>query len=100
TKPATRHRAMRSRAALAIIAGAAALACAGEQQAAPAPRTGTQRMADTLKALYAETVANPQGNPFLSRQRADMIRSMITFGGGATDFDNRFRMAQERLMAG
>jgi hypothetical protein len=82
------------------LAAGAMLACAGEQQAAPAPRTGTQRMADTLKALYAQALTNPLGNPFLSRQRADAIRSMITFSSGSSDFDSRFRMAQERLMAG
>ena len=86
------------RTTLALLAGAM-LACAGEQQAAPAPRTGTERMADTGRP-YRQAVANPLGNPFLSRERADAIQTKIALQTGPSDFNDRFRMAQERLKAG
>jgi hypothetical protein len=73
---------------------------AAESRSAAAPRSGTARMADTLKALYPQALANPLGNPFLSRQRADAIQSTITYSSGSRDLDKRFRVAQERLMAG
>jgi hypothetical protein len=79
----------------------AAIGCgAAESRSAAAPRSGTARMADTLKALYTQALANPLGNPFLSRQRADAIQSTITYRSGSRDLDKRFRVAQERLMAG
>ena len=85
---------------LLLVAVSTALACAAEPRPAANTRTGTQRMADTLKALYAQAVANPQGNPFLSRNRADVIQTMIALQTGSRDLDNRFLLAQERLNGG
>ena len=94
----TRTRNAIGRLALAVMA-IAALGCATERRT-PAPRSGTARMADTLKILYAEALANPQGNPFLSRQRADALQSTIALHTGSGDLDSRFVMAHERLLAG
>ncbi|MEO5816250.1 MAG: CRTAC1 family protein [Gemmatimonadaceae bacterium] len=88
------------RTALLALAVTATLGCATDARPAVKARTGTQRMADTLKAIYAQAIASPQGNPFLSRQRADVIQTMVALQTGARDLDNRFLMAQERVMAG
>src|SRR4051812_34367438 len=86
----------------ALIVAAVVIGCAAEprQPRDGAERSGTARMADTLKALNAQALTNPLGNPFLSRQRADAIQSTITFASGSRDLENRFRVAQERLLAG
>ena len=93
-----RTRRLTERLALVLLAGAT-LGCAAEPHRA-GPRSGTARMADTLKVLYSRALADPQGNPFLSRQRADAIQTTIALHTGSGDLDNRFRMAHERLLAG
>lgn len=77
----------------------AALAC---RPAAPAPRprSGTERMADTLAAINAQALANPMANPFLSRERAEAIQTMLARQTGNEAINSRFMMAQERLVAG
>lgn len=66
----------------------------------PAPRRGTQQMADTLAALYARARAVPQNNAFLNRERADAIERDLATRGGQMDLEGRYLLAQERLAAG
>jgi hypothetical protein len=61
---------------------------------------GTALMADTLATLIARAVANPARNPFLNQERADLVQSMIGRLSGPTMIENRFSLAQERLLAG
>jgi hypothetical protein len=74
----------------------------GCEHAAPAPaaKTGTARMADTLAALYAQALGNPAANPFLSRQRADAMQANLVGQFGPATFGPRYMIAQERLAAG
>jgi len=88
------------RTALLVVAVSTSVGCAAEPRSAPKAQTGTAQMADTLKAIYARAVANPKDNPFLSRQRADVIQTMVALQTGSRDLDNRFLLAQERVMAG
>jgi hypothetical protein len=66
----------------------------------PGPRSGTARMADTLAVIYAQSVANPESNPFLNRERAGAVQAMIVRQTGAAAWNNRHRLAEERLKAG
>jgi len=75
------------------------LGCGDSPPPAP-PRDGTARMADTLAVIYAQAVANPLSNPFLSRERADAIQAALVGQTGTTAVQNRFLLARTRLMAG
>ncbi|MEP7001114.1 MAG: CRTAC1 family protein [bacterium] len=57
-------------------------------------------MADTLAVLYAEALANPAGNLFLSRERGDAIQATIGTQTGPQALNSRYMLAQERLVAG
>jgi hypothetical protein len=57
-------------------------------------------MADTLAAIYARALANLVANPFLSRERADMIQGALPRLSGAEAFAGRYMLARERLNAG
>ena len=83
---------------LAFVLGSA-LGCAADAPP-PAPPNGTKRMVDTLAALYAEAIANPAANPFLSRERADAIQAVIGGQTGVEALNSRYMLAQERLVAG
>ncbi|MGH7696571.1 MAG: FG-GAP-like repeat-containing protein, partial [Gemmatimonadaceae bacterium] len=81
----------------------AALGCAAENRTPERPmhaRTGTQRMADTLAVINAQGIANPEGNIFLNRERADELRALITGLSGTEALNKRHWMAEERLKAG
>jgi hypothetical protein len=73
-----------------------------EPKAGPATpaRSGTARMADTLAAIAAQSVASPEGNPFLNRERADGIQSTLARLTGYPALNARHRMADEWLRAG
>ena len=67
------------------------------------PKTGndgTAMMADTLARLNANAMADPVRNQFLSRERADLLQSMVSRLTGPAAVENRFALAQERLRAG
>ncbi len=82
--------------AFALIS-AAAIGC-GE----PAPRlpAGTQRMADTLAALYQRSLLDPTRDPFLNQARAEAILRRLSAQGGQFDPQGHFILAMERLSAG
>ena len=79
---------------------AAARAEAADGRLAARVYPGTARMADTLAAMAARGLANPDGNPFLNRARADRIQSMLFGQSGAEALNTRHRLADERLRAG
>ncbi len=60
----------------------------------------TQRMADTLAAIYARAIAKPEANPFLNRERAAAVERELTGLTGQQTLEPRFRLAEERLKAG
>lgn len=60
---------------------------------------GTRRMADTLAALHARELAEPQRNPFANRARADFIQAQLA-AERSSDPQARYLLAQERLAAG
>ncbi len=60
---------------------------------------GTRRMADTLAAIHAAALADPQRDPFMNRARADFIESELR-KGLRFDPGGRYVLAQERLAAG
>ncbi|HEY7568531.1 MAG TPA: CRTAC1 family protein [Gemmatimonadaceae bacterium] len=81
----------------------AALGCAAEvrkPEPASHTRTGTQRMADTLAVINAQGMANPEGNIFLNRERANELQALIAGLGGTEALNKRHWMAEERLKAG
>lgn len=81
----------------------AALGCAAESRKPEPPsheRGGTQRMADTLAAINARVVANPEANIFLNRERADELQALIAGLRGSEALNKRHWMAEERLKAG
>ena len=57
-------------------------------------------MADTLAVIYAQAIANPFSNPFLSRERADAIQAALIGQTGTAAVQNRLLLARTRLMAG
>ncbi|MDQ6634526.1 MAG: CRTAC1 family protein, partial [Gemmatimonadota bacterium] len=63
-------------------------------------RTGTALMADTLRYLAAQSVAHPEGNPFLNRARADAIQASLVGQSGYQALNIRHQLADERLRAG
>lgn len=78
---------------------AAVYAC---NEGGPAARDGTARMADTLAALYARAVAEPNRNAFLNRERAAALGEGIAAQGGRgpVALQLRYFRAQELLAAG
>ena len=102
-------RGLAPRLALALAASAA-LGCgqpdgsarAETAQARPATgtRNGTAWMADTLAVIAAASVATPEGNPFLNRERADAIQATLGRLHGYEALNARHRMADEWLRAG
>ncbi|MBC7841730.1 MAG: CRTAC1 family protein [Gemmatimonadaceae bacterium] len=60
----------------------------------------TQRMADTLAAIYARAIAKPDANPFLNRERAADVELELKGLSGPQTMEPRFRLAEERLKAG
>ena len=87
---------VRAVSAVALLVMGGALGCTRTDAAAraeaadmpPAARVnaGTARMADTLAAIAARGLANPEANPFLNRARADRIQSMLLGQSGADGF--------------
>jgi hypothetical protein len=61
---------------------------------------GTQRMADTLAALYERAVADPSRYEFMNRERADAMQLAIFQQAGRAGMGDRFRLARELLLAG
>lgn len=57
-------------------------------------------MADTLAAINAQGMANPEGNIFLNRERADELQTWIAGLSGTEALNKRHWMAEERLKAG
>ncbi len=96
--PHARH----TRVVLALVMWVA-LGCAAESrkpEKATGARTGTQRMADTLAVMNAQNTANPEGNIFLNRERADELQELIARLSGTEALNKRHWMAEERLKAG
>jgi tetratricopeptide (TPR) repeat protein len=86
---------------LAIASALVAVGCSSAETAPPKDtRDGTQRMADTLAVLYRRALANPEGNPFLSKERADRLESLLKYQTGPEALNNRFALGTERLVAG
>jgi hypothetical protein len=57
-------------------------------------------MADTLAAVVARALADPDRYPFLNRARADSLAAGLGRLSGAEAINTRFLLAQERLYAG
>src|SRR6476659_4564270 len=112
-----RERSMSSstcRRALAVLACAASatVGCGSPERAQPAEgattgavpqrqvSAGTTRMADTLRVIAAQVLANPEANPFLNRERADAIQAQLLGQSGYAALNMRHRLADERLRAG
>lgn len=57
-------------------------------------------MADTLSVINAQSLANPEGNIFLNRERADELQALIAGLSGTDALNKRHWMAEERLKAG
>src|SRR3954471_15631442 len=74
--------------------------CSAKAEQQPPARDGTARMADTLSVLYRQAIADPRGNMFLNRERADAIQTMLVSQSGNEALNIRYLVAQERLMAG
>lgn len=73
---------------------------ANESPAPPPARTGTSRMADTLRAIALAVRARPNDNIFLNTERATQIRgSLFGLSAGAA-LNARHRLADELLRAG
>ena len=90
----------RVRTALAASLLFVAAGC-GETAAPPATVKGsTQRMVDTLAAIYVRAIARPDENPFLNRERAAAIELELKGQSGPQAMDARFRLAEERLKSG
>ncbi len=88
---------------IAIVAAAVGIAACGETASTPkgvAIPSGTQRMADTLAALYARSLLHPETNPFLNRARVDAIAKELAGQTGDGAMDARFRLAEEQLKTG
>jgi ASPIC and UnbV/FG-GAP-like repeat len=60
----------------------------------------TARMADTLAALYARSIAAPQSNPFLNTARVAALKATLATQSGAQAMETRFTLAEEQLKAG
>jgi hypothetical protein len=65
-----------------------ALGCSEPPPSAPS-RDGTARMADTLAVISAQARANPLANPFLSRERAEVLQAMLARQVGAAAVGTR-----------
>jgi hypothetical protein len=76
------------------------LAAAGCGKTAPIARTGTQIMADTLRVLTEQALADPMRFPYLNRRRAEVLDRAIAQGRRPATPSNRLQVAQERLRAG
>jgi ASPIC and UnbV/FG-GAP-like repeat len=94
---------MRIRRVTRSLIALACVACtSGEQPPAVAKVIpgGTARMADTLAAIYARSIANPDGNPFLNSERANALQAQLAGATGAQAMELRFRLAEEQVKAG
>ena len=86
---------------LLTITACSTSAPASKGTASSGPVSGeTQRMADTLAAIYARAIAKPDANPFLNRERAAAIELELKGLSGPQVLEPRFRLAEERLKAG
>jgi tetratricopeptide (TPR) repeat protein len=86
-----------------MVVAASTLLMIACRDSAPPPvtvRGSTQRMADTLAAIYARAIASPETNPFLNRERAAAIERQLVGQSGAQAMDARFNLAEEQLKAG
>lgn len=94
-RPVALHRCL-----LAFVLSAA-LGC-GQEERSPPPdaRNGTQRMADTLAAIYAQALRSPEPNIFLNRERVAAIKLRIARQSGSDALNSRHWMAEELLRAG
>ncbi len=76
----------------------------GESRPAAAPVTtiesGTTRMADSLAALNARALLQPDANPFLNRARVSALMQALTGQSGDQALETRFLLAEEQLKAG
>jgi len=88
---------MSSARVLVSLAVAGALGCVAQST----PKgDGTARMADTLARIYASAIADPTSNPFLNRERAAALRSIVAQQTGLGALQPRFLLAQELVLAG
>ena len=60
----------------------------------------TAQMADSLALATIRLTSDPTQNPFLNRQRADLIQARIVYESGAEALEDRLTLADERLRAG
>jgi ASPIC and UnbV/FG-GAP-like repeat len=89
------------RAAFAL-AGVSLAACSGEQTT-PSPiviQGSTARMADTLAAIIARSLARADANPFLNRERAAALSQQLALQSDGQAMETRFKIADEQLKAG
>jgi hypothetical protein len=80
-----------------LLLALSAAACGRSPRAA---RDGTSAMADTLAAIRARALADPQSDPFENRARADALQRIVSTQSGPMALQNRYLLAQERLLAG
>ncbi len=74
-----------------------ALACDTTEQTVD--KNETQKMADTLSAIYARAAADPVRNTFLNSERVRALQVMLASKGGDQP-QGRFLLAQEKLLSG
>ena len=68
-------------------------------RSAPAERTGTRLMVDTLAVLYQQAMAAPLRFPYLNARRAEVMESTLARRSGPATIRLRYLIAQERLRA-
>ena len=66
----------------------------------PETRSGTQRMADTLAAIYAQALRSSEPNIFLNRERVIAIKARLALQSGGEALNSRHWIAEELLRAG
>ena len=94
---------MRAAAHVALAISFALPACTDSRPAAATAVTiasGTTRMADSLAALNARALLQPDANPFLNRARVAALTRELIGQSGDQAMDTRFRLAEEQLKAG
>lgn len=107
--PVARIRAYRAARNSVIVLLAGAIACGRAESNSAAVITppnasnraaSTVQMAESLAVATIRLTADPTQNPFLNRQRADLIQARIVYESGAEGLEDRLTLADERLRAG
>jgi ASPIC and UnbV/FG-GAP-like repeat len=89
--------------ALCAVIALASTACAGGEPPPAAAKVipgSTARMADTLAAIYARSIAKPESNPFLNAERVVALKTQLAAASGDQAMELRFQLAEEEVKAG